>query len=178
MTSRNTLTPADVCGQEAPKKPLYSEAQLLRMWPQAAGELRGYASVLERGNAGMTAAQMRMAVQLGEQSWKRLTLGKKPCTKCRNNGSIHNPDYDDAVKNPGKYPAYPNSPPPYIDCPACEGKAWLDDPDSMARLAAAFLELAGATGKPIGWLVDVFADSNLLSVSAQELKEYLLAHHE
>lgn len=42
----------------------YTEDQMKEMWPQAAGELRGFANALDRDKAGITAAQIRMAVQM------------------------------------------------------------------------------------------------------------------
>ncbi len=42
------------------------------MWPQAAGELRGFANALERGKSGLTAAQLRMAIQMAEELYKTL----------------------------------------------------------------------------------------------------------
>jgi hypothetical protein len=38
------------------------------LWPQARGELWAYAHALERGGAGLTAAQLRMAVQLADEA--------------------------------------------------------------------------------------------------------------
>lgn len=55
----------DITSSE-PSLKLYSPEEMERMWPQAAGELRGYANALNRGNAGITAAQMRMAVQMAD----------------------------------------------------------------------------------------------------------------
>lgn len=45
-----------------------------RMWPQAAGELRGFANHLARGQAGLTAAQIRMAIQLADERFKQLEV--------------------------------------------------------------------------------------------------------
>jgi hypothetical protein len=45
-----------------------SEEAILRLWPQAARELAGYANHLERSHAGITADQIRMAVKLANEA--------------------------------------------------------------------------------------------------------------
>ena len=42
----------------------YSEDEMRTMWPQAAGELSGLVNHLQRTNAGITAAQIEMAIQM------------------------------------------------------------------------------------------------------------------
>lgn len=45
----------------------YTKKEILEMWPQAAGELAGFANRLRQGNAGLTAAQLDMAIQMGNE---------------------------------------------------------------------------------------------------------------
>jgi hypothetical protein len=40
--------------------------QVRLLWPQARGELMGYARALERSGAGITAAQLRMALAMAD----------------------------------------------------------------------------------------------------------------
>jgi len=49
----------------------WSKEEILKMWPQAAGELRGFQRALQR-NAGITASQLGMALQLAEAEYQRL----------------------------------------------------------------------------------------------------------
>lgn len=49
----------------------WTDEEILRMWPQAAEELRGFQRHLER-NAGITAAQLGMALQLAEKEFQRI----------------------------------------------------------------------------------------------------------
>lgn len=42
----------------------------IELWEQARGELRGFANALERGLAGLTAAQLRMAITLADRTWE------------------------------------------------------------------------------------------------------------
>lgn len=49
--------------------PEFTSEQIRDMWPQAAGELRGFAQALERGPAKITAMQLRMAIELAEQAY-------------------------------------------------------------------------------------------------------------
>ena len=51
---------------------VWTNAELLEMWPQAAGELRAFKRYLE-ARAGITAAQLSMAIQLAEAEFKRLS---------------------------------------------------------------------------------------------------------
>ena len=46
------------------------------MWPQAAGELRGFQHALE-GNSGLTAAQLGMALQLADAEFQRMKAGAR-----------------------------------------------------------------------------------------------------
>lgn len=50
----------------------YSKEDILEMWPQSAGELRGLRNHFRRTNTGITAAQLSMALQLAEEEFKRL----------------------------------------------------------------------------------------------------------
>ena len=50
----------------------YSKEDILEMWPQSAGELRGLRNHFMRTNAGITASQLSMALQLAEAEYKRL----------------------------------------------------------------------------------------------------------
>jgi hypothetical protein len=121
MTSKRTLTPDDVCGKPAPPTPEFTDSDFLKKWPQAAGELRGFASVLPN----ITGSQIRMAVQFAQRTWEQLTVGKKRCGKCEGNGSINNPDYMERVKNRDFKPGEEIH--PWVDCPVCKGECWLDD---------------------------------------------------
>src|SRR5690242_2259064 len=47
-----------------PVKTRFSADEMRELWPQAAGELRGFAEHLEAGRAGITADQIRLAVQM------------------------------------------------------------------------------------------------------------------
>lgn len=49
----------------------WTEEEILKMWPQAKGELRGFQRHLEK-NAGITASQLGMALQLAEVEFERL----------------------------------------------------------------------------------------------------------
>ena len=50
---------------------VWTKEEILKLWPQAAGELQGFKRVLER-NAGITAAQLEMALQLADSEFQRL----------------------------------------------------------------------------------------------------------
>src|SRR3989344_7093179 len=50
---------------------LWSIEEILKMWPQAAGELRGFQQVLQR-KSGITENQLGMALQLAEAEFQRL----------------------------------------------------------------------------------------------------------
>ncbi len=52
-------------------KKVWTKEEILKMWPQAAGELRGFQRALE-AKAGLTAAQLGIALQLAEEEFKRL----------------------------------------------------------------------------------------------------------
>ena len=53
----------------------WSKEEILKLWPQAMGELRGFQRVLE-ARAGITAAQLGMALQLAEAEFQRLCDSK------------------------------------------------------------------------------------------------------
>ena len=61
-------------------KKKWTEEEILEMWPQAKGELQGFQRHLE-AKAGITAAQLGMALQLAEQEYKRLL--PKICERCK-----------------------------------------------------------------------------------------------
>jgi hypothetical protein len=48
-----------------------SDERLRLLWPQAAGELRGFAIALERGSSGLTAAQLRLAIEMADEYYRR-----------------------------------------------------------------------------------------------------------
>jgi hypothetical protein len=60
--------------------PEYTNDQIRAMWPQACGELRGFAKALSR-NSGITAAQLRMAIQLAEEAFNNLKESDKDIFK-------------------------------------------------------------------------------------------------
>lgn len=49
----------------------WTDDEIKRMWPQASGELRGFANALEHGKSGLTASQLRMAIQLADEAYNR-----------------------------------------------------------------------------------------------------------
>lgn len=57
--------------RESPHVEEYTDEQIHRMWPQAEGELNGFANAL-RNKSGLTAAQLRMALQMARREFKRL----------------------------------------------------------------------------------------------------------
>lgn len=61
-------------------KKTWTKKEILEIWPQAAGELRGFQRHLER-NASITASQLGMALQLAEEEYKRLL--PKVCERCK-----------------------------------------------------------------------------------------------
>ncbi|MBI3632724.1 MAG: hypothetical protein HY226_00370 [Candidatus Vogelbacteria bacterium] len=61
------------------KSKVWSRREIIEMWPQAAGELRGFKRALEV-RAGITASQLDMALQLAEKEFKRL-LGRSKTPK-------------------------------------------------------------------------------------------------
>ncbi len=52
-------------------KRVFTKGEILLLWPQSAGELRGFQRALE-AKSGITAAQLGMAVQLAEAEFQRL----------------------------------------------------------------------------------------------------------
>jgi hypothetical protein len=48
-----------------------SDERLRLLWPQAAGELRGFAAVLGRIGSGLTAAQLRLAIEMADEYYRR-----------------------------------------------------------------------------------------------------------
>lgn len=58
--------------QPKPEKSEFDNDKIKELWPQAAGELRGFARALASKNAGITAAQLRMAIQLAEERYKEI----------------------------------------------------------------------------------------------------------
>lgn len=64
-------------------KKTWTKKEILEMWPQAKEELQGFQRHLER-NAGITASQLGMALQLAEAEFKRLLrLLPKICKNCK-----------------------------------------------------------------------------------------------
>jgi hypothetical protein len=59
---------------EKQKDKTWTKEEILEMWLQAAGELRGFQRVLER-SAGITADQLGMALQLADAEFQRLKNG-------------------------------------------------------------------------------------------------------
>ncbi len=62
---------------------VWSKEDLLKMWPQAAGELRGFQHHLEKQRAGITADQIGMAIQLGNAEFERLQKEQAQLTPAR-----------------------------------------------------------------------------------------------
>lgn len=61
-------------------KKVWTKKEILEMWPQAAGELRGFQRHLE-ARSSLTAAQLGMALQLAEAEYRRLL--PKVCQSCK-----------------------------------------------------------------------------------------------
>lgn len=55
----------------------WTKEEILEMWPQAKGELQGFQRHLER-NAGITASQLGMALQLADEEFSRLKGSPNP----------------------------------------------------------------------------------------------------
>ena len=70
--STGRLTPSDACGSDTVGEAVYTDSDVRRLWPQARRELLGFADHLARGNAGITAAQLRLAVQLADRAARAL----------------------------------------------------------------------------------------------------------
>ncbi len=51
---------------------VWTQEEILAIWPQANGELRGFQHALER-RSGLTASQLGMALQLAEAEFNRLS---------------------------------------------------------------------------------------------------------
>ncbi len=64
--------PEDFTAQpDRPTEKSWTRDELLKMWPQVKGELRGFQRALE-ARSGITAAQIGMAIQLGDVEFERL----------------------------------------------------------------------------------------------------------
>jgi len=61
---------------ESPPQDPWTEDQILEMWPQAHGELMGFAKALER-NAKITASQLRLAIRLADCEYYRMRKKKE-----------------------------------------------------------------------------------------------------
>ena len=59
---------------------IWTKEEILKLWPQAKGKLRGFQRHLE-AKSGLTAAQLGMAIQLAEAEYKRLL--PKVCDNCK-----------------------------------------------------------------------------------------------
>jgi hypothetical protein len=68
------MSPEFMFQSENPSNSSY--ADILQLWPQARGELLGFALALSRKNAEITAKQLHMAVQLADQRFAQLKEGK------------------------------------------------------------------------------------------------------
>jgi len=73
----------------------FTKEEILTMWPQAAGELRGFQRHLERTGAGLTAAQIGMALQLAGVQFENL---REP--EC--NGTLVHSEFSACPKHPGR----------------------------------------------------------------------------
>ncbi len=71
------MRPEDVLGAPQPREEkVWTEEEILRMWPQANDELRGFQRALE-ARSGLTAAQLGMALQLAAAEFKRLQESRR-----------------------------------------------------------------------------------------------------
>ncbi len=66
------MTPNDMISDKMGK--VYSDQDALALWPSGRAELLGFAVALDRGGSSITAAQIRLAVQLAD---KQFTLLKE-----------------------------------------------------------------------------------------------------
>lgn len=84
-TEKLEAAPAADAGATLPKE-LAGFSDPTEVWRQSAGELLGFANHLERRNAGITAAQIRAAVALGNQRMSQFPaalLAAGPATEGR-----------------------------------------------------------------------------------------------
>jgi 1,2-phenylacetyl-CoA epoxidase PaaB subunit len=63
-----------VIGKSGPK--VWTDEEVSELWPQAEGELRGYAQAPRQNRAGITASQLEMALQLAGKEFERLREGQ------------------------------------------------------------------------------------------------------
>ncbi len=64
------MNPNDMFQTENPKT--FTREFVLEAWEQGRGELLGFANALDRGQSGITASQLRMAIQLADEEYKRM----------------------------------------------------------------------------------------------------------
>jgi hypothetical protein len=57
-----------------PTAPEFTDEQIKYLWPQAYGELQGFANAIGRGPAKITASQLRMAIQLAQRAFTALAV--------------------------------------------------------------------------------------------------------
>ncbi len=71
------VMPAESAGN---RSNMFTDDEILTMWPQAQTELDGFASLLEQ-RSGITASQLRLALQLAEKEYARLQAAAAPPDK-------------------------------------------------------------------------------------------------
>lgn len=62
------MSPSDMFSPDVGK--VWDADEVRRLWPSARVELLGFANALERGGSGITADQLRMAVQLADRQFE------------------------------------------------------------------------------------------------------------
>jgi hypothetical protein len=55
----------------------YTTEQIITLWPSGRQELLGFANHLEQRSAAITAAQIRLAIEMADREFKRLNQDKK-----------------------------------------------------------------------------------------------------
>jgi hypothetical protein len=62
----------------------FSDEEIQRLWPQAAGELRGFTIALHTSRMGITATQVEMAIQLADEAFRARarTITIDVCPNC------------------------------------------------------------------------------------------------
>lgn len=78
------IMPDDVCGSDD-AGPEFKPEEISVLWPQARSELLGFAKYLDSRNAGITACQIKLAVQLADR------LLAERAEWCAMFGAVHPP---------------------------------------------------------------------------------------
>ena len=60
---------------------VWTNEEILKLWPQAEGELQGFQRAMLERKVGITAAQLEMALQLAKAEYERI-LARQPGPAC------------------------------------------------------------------------------------------------